>query len=95
MIYAYEELKSEKDRDIEKSDLKEMEEKLLVQLGFDFSFNSPRHMMDRFMRILDPYCSEEVKTLALQILVLQQVNEKMLNYSAAQIAAASLILAIN
>jgi len=30
MIYAYEELKSEKDRDIEKSDLKEMEEKILV-----------------------------------------------------------------
>lgn len=64
-------------------------------MGFDFNFSSPRHFLDRYIRILDGYCSEETKTLALQILVLQQVNEKMLAYSGSQVAAASLILAIN
>lgn len=71
MIYAYEELKTEKDKEITKQQLKDMEELILVRLGFDFGFNSPRHFMDRYMRLLSDYCStDEVKTLALQILVL-------------------------
>jgi transcription initiation factor TFIIIB Brf1 subunit/transcription initiation factor TFIIB len=95
MIYAYDDLKGQEDSTLTKADIKQMEEKILVQLGFDFNFSSPRHFLDRFIRILDVHCSEDTKTLALQILVLQQVNEKMLAYSGSQIAAASLILAIN
>jgi transcription initiation factor TFIIIB Brf1 subunit/transcription initiation factor TFIIB len=95
MIYAYEDLKGQDESTITKADIKAMEEKILVQLGFDFSFSSPRHFLDRYMRLLDDQCTEETKTLALQILVLQQVNEKMLAYSGSQVAASSLILAIN
>jgi len=95
MIYAYEDLKGQEESTITKADIKSMEERILVQLGFDFSFSSPRHFLDRYTRVLDQECSEETKTLALQILVLQQVNEKMLAYSGSQVAAASLILALN
>lgn len=95
MIYAYDDLKGQEDSTLTKADIKQMEEKILVQLGFDFNFSSPRHFLDRYIRILDTHCSEDTKTLALQILVLQQVNEKMLSYSGSQIAAAALILAIN
>jgi hypothetical protein len=96
MIYAYDDLKGQEQSTMTKADIKAMEEKVLVQLGFDFNFSSPRHFLDRYIRILDEHiCSEETKTLALQILVLQQVNEKMLAYSGSQVAAASLILAIN
>lgn len=72
-----------------------MEEKVLVQLGFDFNFSSPRHFLDRYIRILDEHLPEEYKTLALQILVLQQVSENMLNFSGSEIAASAVILAIN
>lgn len=66
-----------------------------MKLGFDFNFHSPRHFLDRYMRILDKHCNEDVKSLALQILILQQVNEKMLTFTGSQKAAISLILAIN
>jgi len=95
MIYAYEELKGAAKVAISKEDLKRMEEKVLVQLGFDFNFSSPRHFLDRYIRILDEHLPEEYKTLALQILVLQQVTEKLLNYSGSEIAASAVILAIN
>jgi len=71
MIYAYEDLKGQEESTITKAAIKSMEERILVQLGFDFSFSSPRHFLDRYTRVLDQECSEETKTLALQILVLQ------------------------
>lgn len=95
MIYAYDELKGQDSSSITKDDLKKMEEKVLVVLGFDFNFSSPRHFLDRYIRILEECCPEEYKTLALQILVLQQVSEKMLDYSGSEIAASAIILAIN
>jgi len=61
MIYAYEELKGAAKVVISKDDIKKMEEKVLVQLGFDFNFSSPRHFLDRYIRILDEHLPEEYK----------------------------------
>lgn len=51
--------------------------------------------MDRYLRVLDHDTNVKVNQMALQILTLSLVDEKLLNYRASQIAASAVILAIN
>ena len=51
--------------------------------------------MDRYLRVLGFDNNAKVNQMALQILTLSLVDEKLLNYRASQIAASAAILAIN
>lgn len=51
--------------------------------------------MDRYLRVLGFDNNPKVNQMALQILTLSLVDEKLLNYRASQIAASAAILAIN
>lgn len=95
MIYCYDDLTGKKESTMTRDDIKRVQQHVLVTLGFDFTFNSPRHFLDRYFHVLSDYCTEEVKSLALQILILQQVSERLLDFSGSQLAASALILAIN
>lgn len=50
MIMAFEDLNGER---LDPKELLDLEEKILVQLGFDFNFTGPLHMVDRYMRLLN------------------------------------------
>ena len=92
MINALEDLNGDK---CKKDDLVELEEKILRLLGFDFNFNGPKQFLDRYLRVLGFDSNAKVNQMALQILTLSLVDEKLLNYRASQIAASAAILAIN
>ena len=63
--------------------------------AFDFNFVGPIQFLDRYMRILNCENDKDVRDAAISILVLQQFDEKMLDYNISQITAVALILAIN
>lgn len=92
MINALEDLNGDK---CKKEDLVNLEEKILRLLGFDFNFNGPKQFLDRYLRVLGYDANAKVNQMALQILTLSLVDEKLLNYRASQIAASAAILAIN
>lgn len=92
MINALEDLNGDK---CKKEDLVELEEKILRLLGFDFNFNGPKQFLDRYLRVLGYDNNAKVNQMALQILTLSLVDEKLLNYRASQIAASAVILAVN
>ena len=92
MINALEDLNGDK---CKKEDLVELEEKILRLLGFDFNFNGPKQFLDRYLRVLGYDNNAKVNQMALQILTLSLVDEKLLNYRASQIAASAVVLAIN
>ena len=92
MINALEDLNGDK---CKKEDLVELEEKILRLLGFDFNFNGPKQFLDRYVRVLGYDNNAKVNQMALQILTLSLVDEKLLNYRASQIAASAVVLAIN
>ncbi len=92
MINALEDLNGDK---CKKEDLVNLEEKILRLLGFDFNFNGPKQFLDRYLRVLGYDANVKVNQMALQILTLSLVDEKLLNYRASQIAASAAILAIN
>jgi hypothetical protein len=92
MINALEDLNGDK---CKKEDLVELEEKILRLLGFDFNFNGPKQFLDRYLRVLGFDSNAKVNQMALQILTLSLVDEKLLNYRASQIAASAVILAVN
>lgn len=92
MINALEDLNGDK---CKKEDLVELEEKILRLLGFDFNFNGPKQFLDKYLRVLGYDNNTKVNQMALQILTLSLVDEKLLNYRASQIAASAVILAIN
>jgi len=92
MINALEDLNGDK---CKKEDLVNLEEKILRLFGFDFNFNGPKQFLDRYLRVLDYDANAKVNQMALQILTLSLVDEKLLNYRASQIAASAAVLAIN
>lgn len=92
MINALEDLNGDK---CKKEDLVELEEKILRLLGFDFNFTGPKQFLDRYLRVLGYDDNAKVNQMALQILTLSLVDEKLLNYRASQIAASAAILAVN
>lgn len=61
MVLAYKQVRTQGDRMVTRADLKLMEQRVLVRLGFDFSFCSPRHFLDRFARVCKDHCTDEIK----------------------------------
>ena len=80
---------------VSKEDIVLMEEEIVLQFGFDFNFSSTFQFMERYMQVLGMQSHEGVRKTATQLIVLQNVDEEMLNHNASEVAACSLILAIN
>ena len=64
-------------------------------MGFDFNFPCPMQFVERFLRILNADKIPEVYDIAYGICKLQLIDPKFLNYKPSEIAASSVILAIN
>jgi len=92
MIYALNDVNGDT---VKREDLIDLEQKILRQFGFDFNFVGPKQFLDRYMRILELDNKPKVYKMALQILSLSIVNHKLISYRPSQIAACSLIIALN
>lgn len=92
MIYALEDVNGDI---LKREDLIHLEQKILRQFAFDFNFVGPKQFLDRYMRILELENKSKIQKMALQILSLSIVNHKLISYRPSQIAACSLIIALN
>ena len=72
-----------------------MERDVIIQLGFDFDLVNPEMFIDRYLRVTDYHTLPLVRQLAIKILTLHYVDERLLKHPLSKIAACSVILAIN
>ena len=84
---------------ISKRNIKNYETKVVLELEFSMHFISPIDFLERFLRIfgMDQVTEHniQVKNFAHHMCMFTQCNDQFLNYKPSQIAAASLLLAIN
>lgn len=88
-------LSEEEKKYVSKQGLIELEQNILVQLGFDFGFPGPIQSMERFLRILNYEKNKTIREMSYQICKFQLNEAKFLNYKPSCIAACAVILAIN
>lgn len=71
------------------------ERQILILFGFDFNFGKPITFLQRYQQVLNCQDDEKVFKSALVILMLQLFDDELLEFNSSQIAAVTLILAIN
>ena len=88
-------LTAEEQKYVSKQGLIDLEEHVLMMLGFDFNFPGPIQSMDRFIRILSYDKNKTIREMSYQICKFQLNEAKFLNFRPSCIAACSVILSIN
>lgn len=88
-------LTDEEKKYVSKHSLIELEAKILCKMGFDFNFPGPMQSMERYLRVLNYDTNKTIQDMAFQICKFQLNDARFLNYKPSQIAACSVILAIN
>ena len=81
---------------VSKKSLIDLEAQILIKLGFDFNFPGPIQSMERFLRLLNyDQSSHSIKDMSFQICKFSLNESCFLNYRPSQIAACSVLIAIN
>ena len=88
-------LSNDEKRLVTKNSLVDLEAQILVKMGFDFNFPGPMQSMERYLRILGYDMNSTISDMAFQICKFQLNDARFLVYKPSQIAACSVILAIN
>lgn len=78
-----------------KKKLIDLECNILITMGFDFNFPGPVQFLERYLRILDYDQNKTIFDMSFQICKFQLNDSQFLNHYPSQVAASSLILAIN
>jgi len=88
-------LAPEEKKNVTKPSLIEIEQDILVKLGFDFNFPGPIQTLERFLRLVNYDLNRTVFDMGFQICKFQLNDARFLDYRPSQIAACSMILSIN
>ena len=88
-------LTNEEKKCVNKQSLINLEAKILEKLGFEFNFPGPIQSMERYLRILGYDKNRSLNEMAYNICKFQLNDARFLIYKPSNIAACSVILAIN
>jgi hypothetical protein len=88
-------LTEEEQRQVSKGALIELEARILVKMGFDFSFPGPIQAMERYLRLLGFDNNKIVSDMGYQICKFQLNDSRFLGYRPSQLAACAVIISIN
>jgi hypothetical protein len=88
-------LTDEEKKYVNKQTLIDLEAQILIKMGFDFNFPGPIQSMERYLRVLNYDTNKTIMDMAFQISKFQLNDARFLNYKPSNIAACSVILAIN
>ena len=80
---------------VTKRGLIDLESDILITMNFDYNFPGPIQSMERFLRILEYDFNRTVYDMSYQICKFQLNDSKFLEFRPSQIAACSIIIAIN
>lgn len=82
-------------RCVSKQELIDLEYDIIFRFGCDFNFPGPVESMERYLRVLGYHKNEKVTKLCREILRQQIKHADLLNYRPSQVAACTVLVAIN